>query len=94
MIFAFINWISRNGQLAAFNKIDINIFWLFTASTMGFVMMFLASGHASIPRRWAVHYEEWLQYDQIAAFFALFILISAATIVMRALIRLPAAGRS
>ncbi len=93
MIFAFINWISRNGQLTAFSKVDKNIFWLFTASSMGFVMMFLASGHASVPRRWAAHYDEWIKYDQIAAFFALFILLSAATIVMRALIRLPTAGR-
>ncbi|CAG0956621.1 cytochrome c oxidase subunit I [Methylophilaceae bacterium] len=93
MIFAFLNWVSRSGQPAQFGGFEKNVLWLFIAGSMGFVMMFLASGHASIPRRWAVHFQEWVRYDQVAAVFALIVLISAATIVLRALARLSAAGR-
>lgn len=94
MILAFLNWTSRSEQRAEFNKIERNVLWLFIVGATGFVMTFLASGHASIPRRWAMHLPEWLRYDQFAAAFSLVVLLSAAAIVLRALARLPAARRS
>jgi cytochrome c oxidase subunit 1 len=32
-----------------------------------FVFMFLAGGHASEPRRYAVHFVEWRTYDRVAS---------------------------
>jgi cytochrome c oxidase subunit 1 len=34
---------------------------------LAFVSMFLAGGHASEPRRYAVHFVEWRPYDQVAS---------------------------
>jgi cytochrome c oxidase subunit 1 len=34
---------------------------------LAFVFMFLAGGHASEPRRYAVHFADWRPYDRVAA---------------------------
>jgi cytochrome c oxidase subunit 1 len=47
--------------------------------------MFLLSGQASVPRRWAVHLPEWLAYSQIASLFAAGVVISAMAIIVRAM---------
>jgi cytochrome c oxidase subunit 1 len=89
MILAFLNWAARGERPAAFNLLDKAALGAFIAGGMGFVLMFLASGRDSVPRRWAVHLPEWIGYDRVASAFALVILLSAATIVLGALTRLP-----
>jgi len=89
MLFAFATWISRGEQKSTFSIGDKAVIGIFIASAMGFVLMFLASGHASVPRRWAVHLPEWLAYDRIASLCAVLILLSASHIVVRAVMRLP-----
>lgn len=89
MILAFLNWAARGERPAPFNLLDKAALGAFIAGGMGFVLMFLASGRASVPRRWAVHLPEWIGYDRIASAFALVILLSATTIVLGALTRLP-----
>jgi cytochrome c oxidase subunit 1 len=93
MIFAFIHWISRAERETAFTVFDKVALWCFACGVMGFALMFLLSGHASVPRRWAVHLPEWQHYSQTATIFALTILLSAGAIVGGALARMSSAGR-
>ncbi|MEO8029938.1 MAG: cbb3-type cytochrome c oxidase subunit I [Gemmatimonadota bacterium] len=48
----------------------------FMLGGLTFVFMFLAGGHASVPRRWAVHEAGWVPLDQVAAVGAV-VVISA-----------------
>jgi cytochrome c oxidase subunit 1 len=88
MIFAFINWLAHAGRDASFDVFDKGALWLFALGVLGFALMFLLAGHASVPRRWAVHLPEWQHYGQAATIFALTILLSAGAIVGRALARI------
>ncbi|MBW7850611.1 MAG: cbb3-type cytochrome c oxidase subunit I [Rhodospirillales bacterium] len=55
---------------------------------LGFVFVFLYSGQASVPRRWAAHMPEWLDYDRLGALFAAFVVAGAAVFVLGFLGRL------
>ena len=53
--------IGQHGRTAAGSKLT---FPLFITGALLFVMSFLAGGHISTPRRFAVHLPQWLTYDQ------------------------------
>jgi cytochrome c oxidase subunit 1 len=58
-----------------------------------FVFMFLAGGHASVPRRYAVHVTEWMPYDRVAAIGAVLVITAMllfATRISRGLLKAPA----
>jgi len=63
-----------------------------------FVFMFLAGGHASVPRRYAVHVPEWIPYDRVAAIGAVLVVTAMllfATRISRGLLKaLPESHRS
>jgi len=48
-----------------------------------FVLMFLAGGHASVPRRWAVHEAAWVSYDQVASVGALLVILAMLLFTVR-----------
>lgn len=48
-----------------------------------FVMMFLAGGHASTPRRWAAHLPEWMPFDRVAAIAAVVVILAMITFTVR-----------
>ena len=57
-----------------------------------FVFMFLAGGHASVPRRYAVHVPEWMPYDRVAAIGAVLVVTAMllfATRISRGLLKAP-----
>jgi cytochrome c oxidase subunit 1 len=85
MIFAFINWIANQEQASGFSALEKAMLWTFACSAFAYALMFLLSGQASVPRRWAVHFPEWLWYSQVASVFAAGVVISAMAIVVRAL---------
>ena len=61
-----------------------------------FVGMFLAGGHASEPRRYAVHLAEWRPYDRVAVIGAALVITAMllfATRIARGLLRAPAQPR-
>lgn len=61
-----------------------------------FVGMFLAGGHASEPRRYAVHFAEWRPYDRVASVGAALVIAAMllfATRIARGLLRAPAQPR-
>ena len=45
--------------------------------------MFLVSGAMSVPRRWAVHLEDWMLQDQIATGFAVLVIVGALLFLLR-----------
>jgi cytochrome c oxidase subunit 1 len=85
MILAFINWIANQEQAAGFSALEKAMLWTFACSAFAYALMFLLSGQASVPRRWAVHFPEWLWYSQIASVFAAGVVLSAMAIVVRAM---------
>lgn len=64
--------------------LDKAMLWTFAISAFSYALMFLLSGQASVPRRWAVHLPEWLAYSQIASIFAAGVVVSATIIIIRA----------
>lgn len=85
MILAFINWIANQGKASGFAVLEKAMLWTFACSAFAYALMFLLSGQASIPRRWAVHLPEWLWYSQLASLFAAGVVLSAMIIIVRAL---------
>ncbi len=57
-------------------------FYAYLAGGVGFVLTFLAAGHASVPRRFAAHLPEWMPYDRAGSVAA--ILVIAAFLVFTA----------
>lgn len=85
MILGFINWIANEGKAAGFIGLEKSMLWVFAISAFAYALMFLLSGQASVPRRWAVHLPEWLAYSQIASLFAGGVVISAMAIIVRSM---------
>jgi cytochrome c oxidase subunit 1 len=85
MILAFINWIANQEQASGFSVLEKAMLWTFACSAFAYALMFLLSGQASVPRRWAVHLPEWLWYSQVASVFAAGVVLSAMAIVIRAM---------
>jgi cytochrome c oxidase subunit 1 len=62
-----------------------------------FVFMFLAGGHASEPRRYAVHFPEWRPYDRVATIGAMLVIAAMllfAGRITRGLLAAPVAPPS
>jgi len=68
-------------------------FWLYLIGGAVFLLAFLAGGSASVPRRFAVHMDAWLPYDQVGSLGACLSLAGATILVARFLALLPAAVR-
>lgn len=67
---------------------------LFLVGGLVFVSMFLAGGHASEPRRYAVHFAEWRLYDRVASVGAVLVIAAMllfAVRIARGLLGVPVA---
>ncbi len=84
MAFGFMAWLVR-GDVAQsrFTTLDRLGIWVYIAGAGGFTLMFLISGALSVPRRWAVHMEDWLTQDRIATGFAVLAVLGALIFVLR-----------
>ncbi|WP_425082634.1 cbb3-type cytochrome c oxidase subunit I [Ruegeria arenilitoris] len=91
MAFGFMAWLVRGKTIAQMSGLDRVAFVTYLAGAAGFVTVFLFSGAASIPRRWAVHYEEWLAHDRIGTLFGVLVVLGTLLFVLRFVLRL---GRS
>ncbi|MDP6020185.1 MAG: cbb3-type cytochrome c oxidase subunit I [Alphaproteobacteria bacterium] len=89
MIFAFMYFLVGSEGVRSETNIDKLAFWAFVVGALGFVMMFLYSGLQSVPRRWAVHFPEWLAYDQIASVFAALAVAGVLVFMVRFLAGVP-----
>ncbi|WP_170553489.1 cbb3-type cytochrome c oxidase subunit I [Ruegeria atlantica] len=91
MAFGFMAWLVRGKTIAQMSGLDRVAFVTYLAGAAGFVTVFLFSGAASIPRRWAVHYEEWLTHDRIGTLFGVLVVLGTLLFVLRFVLRF---GRS
>ncbi|MCC7016889.1 MAG: cbb3-type cytochrome c oxidase subunit I [Rhodospirillales bacterium] len=88
MVFAFMIHLARDEDVKPRGGDLTAILYLLFG--LGFVAMFLASGWASVPRRWAEHLPEWLVWDQIASVMAAGVIVLTAVFVAMFLSRMPA----
>jgi len=88
MILGFMYFLANGDGRPAENLFDRLGFWVFALGGLGFAAMFLISGRASVPRRWAVHLPEWVAYDQIGSLFAVLVVLAVAVFTARFLSRL------
>ena len=80
MLFGFMYYIAQNG---APKLLDKAAFWIYLVAGTGFCMNFLASGQASVARRWAVHLPEWVGYSHVASILAAGIALAALVFALR-----------
>lgn len=84
MAFGFMAWLVRGPERqAGLSGLDRASIYVYVAGAGGFTLMFLISGAMSVPRRWAVHAEDWLLQDRIATAFAVLAIIGALIFVLR-----------
>ncbi|WP_291729751.1 cbb3-type cytochrome c oxidase subunit I [Leisingera sp. F5] len=91
MAFGFMAWLVRGKTISQMDGLDRAAIAAYLAGAAGFVTVFLFSGAASIPRRWAVHYEEWLTHDRVGTVFSVLVVLGTLIVVLRFVARL---GRS
>ena len=81
MLFGFMYYIAnQNGSTGLLDKVA---FWLYVITGTAFCFNFLASGQASVARRWAVHLPEWVSYSQVASLLAAGITLAALVFALR-----------
>ncbi|MCG8490524.1 MAG: cbb3-type cytochrome c oxidase subunit I [Sneathiellales bacterium] len=83
MAFGFSVWLVRGkAKKTANNLLERLTFNIYALGGFGFILVFLWSGASSIPRRWAVHLEEWHFHSQIGTVFAVGVVLATAVLVM------------
>ena len=92
MIFAFMIHLVRSEDVTSTGG-DLSAL-LYLVFGLGFVMMFLAGGWASVPRRWAEHLPEWQIWDQVASVMAVGIIALTMMFVAMFFARIPAILRN
>ena len=80
MLFGFMYYLSNQTDR---NGIDRIAFWLYLVAGVGFSFGFLTSGMHSIPRRWAVHFPEWVSFSQTSSLFAAIVAVAALIFALR-----------
>jgi cytochrome c oxidase subunit 1 len=88
MVFGFMYDLGRE-RGSGEGTLDRLAVWLFAAGGLGLALVFLYSGKAGVPRRWAVHLPEWLAYDRLASLFALAVIAAVLVFAFRFLVRVP-----
>lgn len=88
MAWGFMIWLARGEGEERLEGISALGFGAYLAGGLGLTIGFLASGAASIPRRWAVHAPDWMVHDRLAAIFALVAIVGAALFLARYVRRL------
>jgi len=68
---------------------DRLMFWTYGVAGLVFCLFLLLGGSSSVPRRFAVHAQEWLAFTQIGAGAAVLVLIAGLYFGFRLLRRLP-----
>ncbi|WP_310626520.1 cbb3-type cytochrome c oxidase subunit I [Limnohabitans sp.] len=67
-------------------QLQRTFFFLYFAGAVAFSVAFLAGGWASVPRRWAQHWPEWMAYDQVGSLAAMVVIVAMVGVVI-ALVR-------
>lgn len=89
MLFGFMYYLTnKDGPPSLIDKVA---FWLYLGAGTGFAFNLLASGRASIPRRWAQHLPEWVGYSQVSSALAAVVAVAALIFALRFLVNLRGA---
>jgi cytochrome c oxidase subunit I len=85
MSFGFMAWLVRGKEAAqeGMSGLDKLAFGSYVLGAAGFTIVFLISGAMSVPRRWAVHLQEWVLQDQIATAFGALVVLSTLVLVVK-----------
>lgn len=83
MILAFMYHLSGSRSGARESAGDRVAFFVYLAGGLGFVLAFLAAGHASVPRRFAVHLPEWMPYDRAGSVGAMLLIVTMLVFTAR-----------
>jgi cytochrome c oxidase subunit 1 len=89
MQFGFMYFLGSS-KGAADTTLDRAGFWMYVVGSLAFASAFLAAGAMSVPRRWAVHLDPWLNIDRLGAVFALVVVGGAVVFVAKFLRRVRA----
>lgn len=81
MLFGFKMYITNQGTNT--KAVDKLAFWAYALSGTGLCITFLIGGYYSVPRRWAQHLPEWVEYSQPAAIVAVVLVLSTAILAVR-----------
>lgn len=91
MIMGFVYYLSNSRQREKAKVIDSFAFVIYFVGSLGLILTFLLSGAQSVPRRWAVHMEEWQFMGQLGAIFGGLILTGFLLVTIRNLVLMPKA---
>ncbi len=83
MQFAFMYHLIGRDTDRSVSRSDRLGFWMYLSGGLAFVFMFLAGGHASVPRRWATHFPGWQVYDQVASLSAALVIVALSLFTVR-----------
>lgn len=85
MAFGFLLWLAAGARPLSVTATDRAALTLYLLGGIGLVLVFLVSGAASVPRRFAVHLSEWQPLATVGTVFALLTVAGAGLMVLRAL---------
>ncbi len=83
MAFGFMAWLVKEANKVELSNLDRAGLTIYILGGAGFTIMFLISSALSVPRRWAVHLEQWMLQDQIATGFGALVVLGALIFVVR-----------
>ncbi len=58
------------------------LFWTFSVAGILFCFTFLLAGAASVPRRWAAHFPEWMEYDRTGTLFGALVILATLALTV------------
>lgn len=88
MVLAFMYYLVEDRMQTAGSMIDRLGFPAYAVGGLVFVGAFLAAGHVSVPRRFAVHVAEWMPYDQVGSIGAMLLIAAMLVFTVRIIARL------
>lgn len=83
MLLGFMHHLIGREQDRPVRAADRLSFGMYLVGGLTFVMMFLAGGRASVPRRWAEHFAAWVPYDKVASVGAMLVIAALAVFTVR-----------
>ncbi len=90
MLFGFTYHLTGEGDHTAAPRLFDSIgFYAYAIGAFMTSMVFLASGAHSVPRRWAVHFPEWVSFAQVGTIAAVITVFGMLLITLRGLFSLP-----
>jgi cytochrome c oxidase subunit 1 len=83
MVLAFMYYVAEARTRTAAGVSERLGFPLYAIGGLIFVGAFLAAGHASVPRRFAVHLPQWLPYDRLGSVGAMLVILAMLIFAVR-----------